>query len=175
MWQFLVTHHIFLIYLLCVGCVINTFLWHTFCEINLQYKTIELYIVPLYLHQFVMKKTYPFPGLSFTSLAVKLAWLESRESLYKIVVPTVVYGAEAWSMRSAERSKVNVLEIKYSRSLVGVSWTDNIRNEEVCRRAGIEKELASRVDQRPLRWLGMWGVYINLYLYVSYRFKKVSC
>ena len=41
-------------------------------------------------------------------------------------------------MRSAERRKVNVLEIKYSRSLVGVSRMDRIRNEEVRRRAGIE-------------------------------------
>ena len=49
-------------YLLCVGCVINTFLRHIFYEINLQHSTIELYIVPLYLHQFVVKKTYPFPG-----------------------------------------------------------------------------------------------------------------
>ena len=31
---------------------------------------------------------------------------------------------------------------------------DRVRNEEVCRRAGIERELASRADQRILRWLG---------------------
>ena len=31
---------------------------------------------------------------------------------------------------------------------------DRIRNEEVRRRAGIGKELASRVDQRVLRWFG---------------------
>ena len=29
-----------------------------------------------------------------------------------------------------------------------------VRNEEVCRRAGIERELASRADQRVLRWVG---------------------
>ena len=29
-----------------------------------------------------------------------------------------------------------------------------VRNEEVRRRAGIEKELASRADQRVLRWFG---------------------
>ena len=29
-----------------------------------------------------------------------------------------------------------------------------VRNEEVCRRAGIEMELASRADQRILRWFG---------------------
>ena len=38
-----------------------------------------------------------------------------------LIVPTVLYGAEAYGMRSAERRKVNVLEIKCLRSLVGVS------------------------------------------------------
>ena len=31
---------------------------------------------------------------------------------------------------------------------------DSIRNEEVRRRAGIERELASRADQRVLKWFG---------------------
>ena len=29
---------------------------------------------------------------------------------------------------------------------------DGVRNEEVRRRAGIERELASRADRRELRW-----------------------
>ena len=55
-------------------------------------------------------------------------------------------------MRSAERRKVNALEIKCLRSLVGVSRMDRVRNEVVRRRAGIEGELASRADQIVLRW-----------------------
>ena len=31
---------------------------------------------------------------------------------------------------------------------------DRFRNEKVRRRAGIERELASRADQRVLRWFG---------------------
>ena len=57
-------------------------------------------------------------------------------------------------MRSAERRKVYVLEMKCLRSLVGVSRMDRVRNEEVRKRAGIERELASRSDQRVLRWFG---------------------
>ena len=57
-------------------------------------------------------------------------------------------------MKSAERSKVNVLEMKCFRSLVGVSRLDRIRHEEVRRRARIERELVSRVDQRVPRWFG---------------------
>ena len=51
-----------------------------------------------------------------------------------VIVPTAVYGAEAWGMRSAERWKVNILEMKCLRSLVGVSRMDRVRIEEVRRR-----------------------------------------
>ena len=49
---------------------------------------------------------------------------------------------------SAERRNVNVLEIKCLRSLDGVSRMDRVRNREVHRRAGIERELTSRTGQR---------------------------
>ena len=62
-----------------------------------------------------------------------------KKCLYEgvIIVPTALYGAEAWGMGSAERRKVNVLEMKRLRSLVGVSRMDRGRNEKVRRRAGI--------------------------------------
>ena len=50
-------------------------------------------------------------------------------------------------MISAGRRKVNVIEMKCLRSLVGLSRMDRVKNEEVRRRAGIERELASRPDQ----------------------------
>ena len=49
---------------------------------------------------------------------------------------------------------MNVLEMNCLRGLVGVSRMDRVRNEEVRRRAGIESELASRANQRVLRWFG---------------------
>ena len=53
----------------------------------------------------------------------------------RVIVPTALYGAEAWGMKNAERMKVNVLELKCLRSLVEVSRMDRVRNEEVHRRA----------------------------------------
>ena len=35
-----------------------------------------------------------------------------------------------------------------------MSQVDRVRNEEVRRRAGIDRELASRADQRVFRWFG---------------------
>ena len=39
-----------------------------------------------------------------------------------------------------------------------MSRMDRIRNEEVRRRTGIERELAIREDQRVLRWFGYVGI-----------------
>ena len=81
--------------------------------------------------------------------------IKTKKFLYEgVIVPTALYGAEVWGMRSAERRKVNVLQMKCLRNLVGVSRMDRVRNKEVRRRAGIERELASRADQRVLKWFG---------------------
>ena len=81
--------------------------------------------------------------------------IKAKKCLYEgVIAPTALYGAKSWGMRKAERRKVNVLEMKCLRSLVGVSRMDRVMNEEVRRRAGIERELASRGDQRVLRWFG---------------------
>ena len=50
-------------------------------------------------------------------------------------------------MRSAERRKANVLEMKCLRSLVGVSRMDRVRNEEARRRAGIERHFLLLRDE----------------------------
>ena len=69
--------------------------------------------------------------------------IKAKKCLYEgVILPTALYRAEAWGMRSAERRKANVLEMQCLRSLVGLSRMDRVRNEEVHRRAGIEMELA---------------------------------
>ena len=48
-----------------------------------------------------------------------------KKCIYEgVIVPTALYGAESWGMRSAERRKVNVFVMTRSRSLVGVSRMD---------------------------------------------------
>ena len=44
--------------------------------------------------------------------------IKEKKCLYEgVIVRTELYGAGAWGMRSAERRKVNVLEMKCLRSL----------------------------------------------------------
>ncbi len=47
-----------------------------------------------------------------------------------------------------------MFEMKYLRSMIGVTRMDRLRNEEVRRRTNVTKELAERVDMQVLRWFG---------------------
>ena len=70
--------------------------------------------------------------------------IKAKNWLYEgVIVPTALYGVEAWGMRSAKRRKVNVLEIKCLRSFVRVSRMDRVRIKQVRIRAGIEMEFRS--------------------------------
>ena len=76
---------------------------------------------------------------SFNSYMHFFAYKNAERCLYEaVIVPTALCGAETWGMRSAERRKVNVLEMKCL-GLVGVSRMDRVRNGEMPRRAGREK------------------------------------
>ena len=101
-----------------------------------------------------MNEGYGALGALKSVLSTRGLGIKAKKCPYEgVIIPTALYAAEAWGMRSAERRKVNVLEMCL-RSLVGVSRMDRVRNEELLRRAGIEMELASRADQRVLRWFG---------------------
>ena len=78
--------------------------------------------------------------------------IKAKKCLHEgVIVPMALHGAEAWCMKSAERRKLNVLEVKCFGSLVGVSRMDRVRNEKVRMRAGIERKLASSSYQRVFR------------------------
>ena len=76
-----------------------------------------------------MNKGYRARGALKSVLSNGGLGIKAKKCLYEgVIVPTALYGAEAWGMRSAERRKVNVLEMKCLRSLVGVSRMDRVKN-----------------------------------------------
>ena len=42
----------------------------------------------------------------------------------------MLYGAQTWGLRSTERRKVDVIDMRYWRSFVGMSRMNRVRNEE---------------------------------------------
>ena len=81
--------------------------------------------------------------------------MKAKRRLYEgVIVPTALYRAETWNVKEEDRKRLNVMEMRCLRSMVGVSRVDRVRNEEVRRRVGVDRSLADRVDQRVLRWYG---------------------
>ena len=85
--------------------------------------------------------------------------IKTQKCLYDgvIVPPTALHRAETWKMISAERRKVNVLEMKCLRSLVAVSLMDRVRTEEVGGRTGIERELARKSSSESIEMVWACG------------------
>ena len=106
-----------------------------------------------------MNEGYRAWGALKSVLSNRVLGIKAKKCLYeRVIVPTALYGAEAWGMRSAERRKVNVLDMKCLKSIVGVSQMDRVGKEDVHRRAGTETDLASRAIQRVLRWFGQMEI-----------------
>jgi hypothetical protein len=77
-----------------------------------------------------------------------------REMYERIVVPTVLYGHECWTMNAEMRRKLNVCEMKALRAICNVSVLDRIRNEEIRERCGCEESIVKKAERGILRWFG---------------------
>ena len=69
------------------------------------------------------------------------------------VLAALLYGAEAWTVYSVQADRLQAYVMRHLRSIMGISWRDKIRNEEVLKRAGLPP-LKSILIQMNLRWLG---------------------
>ena len=78
-----------------------------------------------------MKEEYRAFGALKSLLSNRRLGIRAKKCLCEgvIIVPTALFGAEARGMRSAARKKVNILEMKCLRSLIGVSLMNRVRNE----------------------------------------------
>lgn len=70
------------------------------------------------------------------------------------VFPVLLYGAEAWTLTEALMKKLEAFEMWVYRRILRISWTEHTTNQEVTRRIGKEKEVASTIKQRKLEYLG---------------------
>ena len=78
-----------------------------------------------------------------------------KKRMYEgIVIPTVLYGSEAWTWSKNVGKKLNVLEMSCLRKMNGVSLRQRIRNEEIRRMSGVNKNLNVKGEESVLRWAG---------------------
>ena len=70
------------------------------------------------------------------------------------MVPTVIYGAEAWWLKEGEKKRLNMLEMKCLRKICGVTVIDRIRNVGIREEVGVMRDLAGRAENCVLKWFG---------------------
>ena len=86
---------------------------------------------------------------------VKEVGMKAKKTLYEsIIVPTVLYGGEAWGLKKAERERLDVMEMKCLRSICGVTRLDRIENVELRRRVGVSRPMGVRAVEKLLSWFG---------------------
>lgn len=70
-----------------------------------------------------------------------------------ILVPTLTYGAETWSVSTREEKRIVAAEMRVLRTMMGKTRRDRLRNEWFRERVGVVPVL-NRIDAARLRW---WG------------------
>ena len=70
-----------------------------------------------------------------------------------MVFPVVMYGCESWTMKKAERQRIDDFELWYWRRLLRVPWTARRSNQSILKE--ISPEYIGRTDaetEAPVLW-----------------------
>ena len=80
-----------------------------------------------------MREPLGLPHLmDFVALAFKSMWYLIRGTLVKAMVfPEVMYGCESWTVKKAERQRIDASELWCWRRLLRVSWTARRSNQSI--------------------------------------------
>ena len=75
-----------------------------------------------------------------------------------IVISTFLYACETWTITAELERSIQTFEMRYCRKIFGISFGDQIKNEEVRNRVkvalGPHDDLLSIVNNRKSRWYG---------------------
>ena len=56
-----------------------------------------------------------------------------------IVIPTTIYACEIWERTAMIAHRLDIFHRRCLRAILGISWRDHVTNEDVMRRAGMER------------------------------------
>ena len=66
----------------------------------------------------------------------------------------VLYGAETWTLRAADKKYLESFEMWCWRRMEKISWTYHVRNEEVLLRVNEQRNILHEIRKRKANWIG---------------------
>ena len=81
--------------------------------------------------------------------------LKTKVHLVKAMVfPVVIYGCESWTVKKAERRRIDVFELWCWRRLLRVPWTARRSNESILKEISLEYSLEGLMLKLKLQYFG---------------------
>jgi len=65
-----------------------------------------------------------------------------------------LYGAETWTLRAVDQKHKGSFEMWCWRRMEKISWTDNVRNEDVLLRVNEQRNILHEIRKRKANWIG---------------------
>ena len=74
-----------------------------------------------------------------------------------IVLSTLLYGAEAWTVYIHQMNKLHASMMRHLRSIMRITWMDKVTNNDILERTGLPS-MEELLIRKNLRWTGhlMW-------------------
>ena len=83
--------------------------------------------------------------------------LPTKVRLVKAMVfPVVMYGCESWTIKKAERRRIDAFELWCWRRLLGVPWTASRSNQSILKEISPEYSLEGLMLKLKLQYLATW-------------------
>jgi hypothetical protein len=93
-------------------------------------------------------------SLNNTIIGKKEMEIKTKMQIYNSVyVPILTYGVESWTIASRHISRIQALEMKFLRRVVGKTRLDQIRNTRI-REELEQKPLQNQIQEKQLKWFG---------------------
>ena len=71
-----------------------------------------------------------------------------------MVFPVVMYGCESWTIKKAERRKIDAFELRYWRRLLRVPWTARRSNQSILKETNLGCSLEELMLKLKLQYFG---------------------
>ena len=77
-----------------------------------------------------------------------------------MIFPVVIYGCENWTIKKAERQRIDAFELWYWRRLLRVAWTERRSNQSILKEISPEYSLEGLMLKLKLQYFGllMWRI-----------------